>query len=250
MKNRDEQENSRWVEDRLAARLPDSQWQPNVNRGLAQFREQVDTKRAGAPRWAWLTAGVIVTSLSLAAFPATRMFAQRCVSACVSQSSRVEEFFTGSPATSTPRTVFRKPGDRMMAPEFTLSDASGAQVRLSDFRGKVVLLNFWATWCGPCKVEIPLLLGLQQEHRDQNFEILGVSLDEDGWHSVKPYMDEKKMTYRVMIGNAEIAHLYGGLDVIPATLIIDKSGRIAATHIGLCNKDEYEADIQAVLKEQ
>jgi peroxiredoxin len=136
-----------------------------------------------------------------------------------------------------------------MAPDFTLNDSSGHPIRLSDFRGKVVLLNFWATWCGPCKVEILLLIEFQRAHRNRDFVILGVSLDEN-WKSVKPFMDEMKMNYRVMIGNAEVAHQYGGPEAIPATLIIDTSGRIAAGHLGICSRNEYEADIQAILNEQ
>jgi peroxiredoxin len=237
-----------WIDDRLAARLPDGEWQPNATRGLARFQEQRTAKRPR--RWAWVTAGVIATSLSLAAFPATRMFARRCVSVCVSQSSRVRQFFMGNASSLAPSNVFTKLGDRAMAPDFTLNDATGKPVKLSDFRGKVILLNFWATWCVPCRAEIPLLVGFQQTYRDRQFEVLGVSADEDGWASVMPYIDEKKMNYRVMIGNIDVVHSYGGLGVIPTTLIIDRSGRIAATHLGLCRKDEYEADIQAVLNEQ
>jgi peroxiredoxin len=137
----------------------------------------------------------------------------------------------------------------MIAPDFTLSDATGRVVTLSDFRGKVVLLNFWATWCVPCSAEVPLLVEFQREYRDRGFEVLGVSLDEDGWKSVKPYIDARHVNYPVMIGNGDIARAYGGLESVPMTLIIDKSGRIAVTHVGLCRKDEYEADIRAVLNE-
>ena len=101
----------------------------------------------------------------------------------------------------------------------------------------------------PCRAEVPLFVEFQQEYRDRGFEVLGVSLDEDGWKSVKPYIDARHVNYPVMIGNGDIARAYGGLESVPMTLIIDKSGRIAATHVGLCRKDEYEADIRAVLNE-
>jgi hypothetical protein len=139
-----------WIDDRLEARLPDGKWQPNVARGLVRFQERRNRKRPGG-RWAWLAAGVLATSLLLVAFPATRIFAQRCISACVSQSSPVRQFLMGNPAGLAASTAFKKLADRTMAPDFTLNDASGQPVTLSDFRGKVVLVNFWATWSEPCK---------------------------------------------------------------------------------------------------
>lgn len=137
-----------------------------------------------------------------------------------------------------------------MAPDFTLNDASGKPVTLSEFRGKVVLLNFWATWCAPCRVEIPWFTEFQKTYGDRDFVVLGVSLDEDGWKSVKPYMEEKRMSYRVMIGNDDLARLYGGLNSLPTTLIIDRSGRIAVTHVGLCNRSEYVAGVKTLFHEQ
>ena len=135
-----------------------------------------------------------------------------------------------------------------MAPDFTLNDASGTPVKLSGFKGKLILLNFWATWCTPCKREIPWFMEFQQTYRDRGLVVLGVSFDEDGWKSVKPYLDEAKVNYRVMIGNDELAQLYGGLKSLPATLIIDKSGRIASTHVGVVSKGEYETEIETLLK--
>jgi cytochrome c biogenesis protein CcmG/thiol:disulfide interchange protein DsbE len=253
MKNRDMHKKDReldlgnWIDERLAARLPDPGWQPDATRGIARLLEQRDARPRGR-RWTWVAAGALATSLSLAAFPATRMFAQRCVSACVGQSNTVRHFFVANSASLAGSTVFKKPAQRTMAPDFVLNDTSGEPVRLSELRGKVVLLNFWATWCSPCQAEIPLLMEFQQTYRNRDFVVLGVSLD-DSWNPVKRYMDEKKMNYRVVISNTDVTHLYGGLEAIPTTLIIDKSGRIAATHLGLCSRREYETDIQAVLNE-
>jgi cytochrome c biogenesis protein CcmG/thiol:disulfide interchange protein DsbE len=179
------------------------------------------------------------------AFPTTRAFAQRCVSACVSQSTWVHDLFVGSSASS----VYVKPDARKMAPDFVLDDASGKPVRLSDFRGKVVLLNFWATWCAPCRIEIPWFIEFEKAEQSRGFATLGVSLDEDGWDAIRPYIEQHKINYRVMAGNNDVAQLYGAAS-LPTTFIIDKSGRIAATHVGLCSKGEYEADIKAVLSEQ
>ncbi len=137
--------------------------------------------------------------------------------------------------------------DRQRAPEFSLKDATGATVKLADYRGKVVLLNFWATWCGPCKVEIPWFMDFEKTYKDRDFAVLGVSMDDDGWQSVKPYVRDRKINYRMVIGTDELAQLYGGVDSLPTTFIIDRDGRIAAHHIGLVGKSDYENEILSLL---
>ena len=137
--------------------------------------------------------------------------------------------------------------ERKPAPDFALKDATGKTVKLSDYRGKVVLLNFWATWCGPCKIEIPWFMDFEQTYKDKNFAVLGVSLDEDGWDAVKPYIQQKKINYRVVIGNDQVAQLYGEVDSLPTTFMIDREGRVAAVHVGLVSKSDYQHDIQDLL---
>jgi|SRR5579862_2116976 peroxiredoxin len=239
---------SRWTEDRLAALRPDGEWDPNVARGLALLWERQRVEHLGAKRYAWLTAAVVAACVPLMAMPATRALAERCVSACVNQSGWVRDLLTGN--MPGPSTVFISREDREMAPDFTLNDASGDPFTLSALRGKVVLLNFWATWCVPCKVEIPWFIELQKSRKSAGLEVLGISLDDDGWKSVKPFVEARNVNYRVVIGNQDIAGLYGGVTSLPATLIIDRSGRIAAVHVGLCSKSEYEGDVRAVLNEQ
>ena len=95
-------------------------------------------------------------------------------------------------------------GDRKPAPDFSLKDADGKTVQLSDYRGKVVLLNFWATWCGPCKIEIPWFIDFEREHKDQGFAVVGISMDEDGWQAVRPFISEAGINYRVLLGNDSI----------------------------------------------
>ena len=141
--------------------------------------------------------------------------------------------------------------DRKTAPDFTLKDGDGAAVKLSDYRGKVVLLNFWATWCGPCALEIPWFEEFQQQYKSKGFEVVGVSMDEDGWSAIKPYVVSHKVNYRVLLGNDSVSQLYGGVDALPTTFIIDRDGRFAfPPHVGLAGKNEYNSEIQTLLDEK
>jgi peroxiredoxin len=149
--------------------------------------------------------------------------------------------------TSSVRAAVKAEGERSKAPDFTLKDATGATVKLSDFKGKVVLLNFWATWCGPCQIEIPWFIDFQQQLKDKDFVILGVSMDDDGWTSVKPYIEKKKINYRMVIGTEEVSTMYGGVDSLPTTFLIDREGRIAQKHEGLIGKSEYLNEIVDLL---
>lgn len=145
----------------------------------------------------------------------------------------------------------RKPkpeGDRKSAPNFQLKDVDGRNVALADFKGKVVLLNFWATWCGPCKVEIPWFVDFQQRYKGEGLEVIGVALDEEGWSVVKPFLAEQKVNYRIVLGNDSVSEQYGGVESLPTTFILDKEGRIANTHVGLVSKSEYENEIKSLLQ--
>jgi thiol-disulfide isomerase/thioredoxin len=238
----------RWTDESLAALGPESNWQPDMNRGLALLRKQRGQLARRRRNWAWLVAGAMAAGLSLMATPATRAFTQRCLSACAGESGWVRQFLKVGAAHPLPSTAFVKPLGRKMAPDFTLTDSAGRPVSLSEFRGQVVLINFWATWCAPCASEIPLLVGFEQAYHGRGLVVLGITLD-DGWNVVRPYADAKQINYRVLMADQKISDLFGGLKGVPTTLIIDRRGRIAATHVGLCQKQEYENDIQAVLSE-
>jgi cytochrome c biogenesis protein CcmG/thiol:disulfide interchange protein DsbE len=109
-------------------------------------------------------------------------------------------------------------------------------------------LNFWATWCGPCTLEIPWFEQFEQQYKSKGFEVVGVSMDEDGWGVIKPYIAEHKVNYRILLGNDTVGQLYGGVDSLPTTFIIDREGRFAfPPHVGLADKNEYLNEIQTLL---
>ena len=133
-------------------------------------------------------------------------------------------------------------------PEFKLKDADGQTVRPADYKGKVVLLDFWATWCGPCKIEIPWFMEFERQFKDQGFAVVGVSMDEDGWTAIKPYVQNMKMNYRVLLGDDDVSTAYGGLDSLPTTLLIDRQGKIASVHVGVSlGKEEFKNAIVQLL---
>ncbi|MDQ1469780.1 MAG: hypothetical protein QOJ99_1260, partial [Bryobacterales bacterium] len=136
---------------------------------------------------------------------------------------------------------------RKAAPEFELKDATGKVVHLADYKGKVVLLDFWATWCGPCGIEIPWFVEFQRKYKDRGFEILGISMDDDGWKSITPYVAEKKINYRILLGDDKTGDQYGGVEALPTTFVIDRDGRIASVHVGLANKKDFEDAIEKLL---
>lgn len=110
----------------------------------------------------------------------------------------------------------------------------------------MVLVNFWATWCGGCQVEIPWFIEFQSKYKNAGLVVIGVSMDADGWKSVKPYVKEKNVTYPIVIGNKDLANLYG-VEAMPVTLLIDGNGKIAASHVGLVSKKDYKAEIEMLL---
>ncbi len=133
------------------------------------------------------------------------------------------------------------------APDFSLEDADGNLVKLSDLEGKVVLLNFWATWCGPCKIEMPWFVDFQRKYKDRGFSVVAVSLDEEGWDVVRPYTEEMQFNFPVVVGNDEMAAEFGDVYALPTTMIINRKGEIVSTHTGLAGRDVYEEEIESVL---
>ena len=136
--------------------------------------------------------------------------------------------------------------DRDQAPDFTLPGANGAAVQLSRYRGKVVLLDFWATWCHGCKTEIPWYIEFGRKYKKNGLVVIGVSMDDEGWKVVRPFLKQKKMTYPVVVGNDNLAKRYG-LQEMPLTLLIDRQGKIAVSHTGVVDKDAFEGELRMLL---
>ena len=134
-----------------------------------------------------------------------------------------------------------------IAPDFTLTTLDGKKVKLSDYRGKAVLLNFWATWCGPCKVEIPWFMDLEKQYGPQGLVVLGVAMDDDGKDTVTKFAKEMKMDYTVVLGNDDVADQYGGVAGLPTTFYVDRNGRIVKKIEGLAGESDIEDAIKAAL---
>src|SRR5882757_8105932 len=137
---------------------------------------------------------------------------------------------------------------RKAVPDFSLADSKGTSIKLSNYRGRVVLLDFWATWCGGCKVEIPWYMEFQKKYKDSGLSVVGVSVDDDGWKSVKPFLEAKQVNYPVVIGDWDLAGRFG-ITSLPVTLLIDRNGRVADLHVGMVDKDAFDREIQILLKE-
>jgi peroxiredoxin len=133
-----------------------------------------------------------------------------------------------------------------MASDFSLKDMSGKTVRLSDYKGKVVLLEFWATWCPPCRASVPGLEKLHEAYKDKGLVLLAVSMDEGGPDEVKSFIKERGITYTVLRGNEDVVTKYE-VRSIPMILVLDKEGRIAKRYLGLGSDEDLEKDIKANL---
>jgi thiol-disulfide isomerase/thioredoxin len=134
-----------------------------------------------------------------------------------------------------------------VAPDFSLQNLDGQPLNLAAFKGKVVLLDFWATWCVPCRSEIPHFVEFQQKYAPQGLQVVGISMD-DGPKPVRQFYTEMKMNYPVAVGTEAMAQSYGGVLGLPITFLIDRDGRIYKKHIGEVDMSVFEQEIQTLLQ--
>jgi thiol-disulfide isomerase/thioredoxin len=155
----------------------------------------------------------------------------------------------GAPGSSAPS----KPVD---APTVAIKDLDGKDVTLQDYKGKVVLVNFWATWCEPCKVEIPWMIEFQQKYGPRGFTLLGVSMDEDGKKAIEPFLEKERfdvngqkeaMSYPILLGSDAVADKFGGILGLPTSMLFNRDGKKVRTIVGLVNHDDIAKAIEGLL---
>jgi len=212
------------VADRLEQLTPPADWSPSLAKNRARLRARIG---AHSRRRLGLMTAAIATAVVLAGSNASvvRAVAQRCGE------------WLGIVSSSRPK-----------LPAVSFTDAQGRPVPVSALRGKVVLLTFWTTTCGQCQTEMSWFADFQHTYRDRDLVVLGVSLDQDGWSRVSPFLEHQPINYDVVVARREVTQQIIGAS-IPTTLIVDRRGRIAVRHIGYCSKSEYQRDLEKVLAE-
>ena len=138
-------------------------------------------------------------------------------------------------------------GKSTVAPDFTLETLDGQNMRLSDLRGKAVLLNFWATWCGPCKIETPWLVELQKQYGAEGLQVIGVAMDDSGKDDIEKFAKDMGVNYPVLLGKEAVGDAYGGVPALPETFFIGRNGKIVDRIIGLKGRGEIEDSIKKAL---
>jgi peroxiredoxin len=224
-----------WVSDRLTTLNPDNEWHPDVKHGFERLNARHKMAWWNRGTWALVAVAAAAACVCLLIFPTSRETIYRPWE----RNSHLGMVNVGRVSADV---------KIQSAPDFVLKDYAGSNIRLSNYEGNVVVLNFWATWCSACKVEIPWLIEFADEHKSDGLTVIGVSMDADSWAAVKPFEDEEQINYPVVIGNASVAESYG-IIALPMTLLIGRDGRISAASVGILDKNACEAEIVRLLKQ-
>jgi thiol-disulfide isomerase/thioredoxin len=136
-----------------------------------------------------------------------------------------------------------------LAPDFDLQTLDGKNLKLSDLRGKAVLLNFWATYCGPCKIEMPWFVELQKQYGPQGFQIVGVAMDDASTEEIAKFAKEMGVNYPILIGKDSVAESYGGVSVLPTTFFVDRDGKLIAREFGLQSRSVFVDHIKKAMSQ-
>ncbi|HKD78773.1 MAG TPA: TlpA disulfide reductase family protein [Candidatus Angelobacter sp.] len=190
-----------------------------------------------------LGVAVIVSALFIAKLPA---HSQNTAKPNTNSQNQTDSKPQESPAPSLPP-MAETPKTGSMAPDFTLTDMKGKRVQLSSFKGKAVVVDFWATWCEPCKIEMPWLVDLQKKYGPQGLQVLGVAMDDADDQAIQEFARKMGVNYPVLRGTEAVADLYGGLDGLPATFFLDRSGKISDKAMGLESQSVIEDSIKHAL---
>ena len=272
MATHDDSDLERWVDARLAALDPLPRGEPQTERALARLRARAATG-GHRPVHIWLMAAGAAALLVVVLLSVDRPRQDRSGnpsggaprdSVAGTGASPLPTGERPSPATdpevgsgvalsarrppSMPRLV--PAAQRVEAPGFTLPAMEGGSATLSDYAGRVLLLNFWATWCRPCRIEMPWFAEFQDAFAAGGFAVLGVSVDEAGREVVRRFLDQSQVDYRIALADsAERLAPFGPVTVLPTTWLVDRRGRIATTHVGLVDRTALEAEIRQLLAE-
>jgi peroxiredoxin len=223
-----------WVDERLHLLDVDDHWQPDSIQALRRFHELSSKGRRARRRVAMAAVGTTACLLVL--------WMSRALAPQFGQNSH--PLINVGQVSAAPITLKRG----QEAPDFNLQSDSGNRIRLAAFTGRVVVLNFWATWCHGCRTEIPWLIEFQKKYRARGLMVIGVSMDDEGWKVVRPFIAEKNVNYPIAIGNDDMAKSYG-LSSMPMTFLIDRNGKVAATSIGVVDQDACEREIVQLLSQ-
>jgi peroxiredoxin len=173
--------------------------------------------------------------------------------ACGSQRSKGQSNTPSAAAEDSPAKVSNQSAPDQTTPQpaaaidFALQDLSGKPVKLSGYRGKIVLVNFWATWCGPCRFEIPVFVKLKRQYQKRGFEVIGISMDEGSQEEVAEFARQYEINYPVVIGAFAKLDAFGTIKALPTSFVIDRDGRIHSRHQGLLGLNEIENELPKLL---